>query len=919
MAHQEFDALKIVRDALDTDPGDRDEYLSMRCGADTQLRERVDVLLRRIAGDGLASEIAEAQWAISARDAGFEDALVGDVLGPFRVVERIGRGGMGIVYRGEREGADFAQVVAIKLIRRGYDFDDVHARFLRERRILARLSHPNLARFIDGGIAHDGRPWFALEFVDGHSITAWCDARRLGITARVRLYLDVCAAVQYAHTQLVVHRDLKPSNVLVDASGTVRLLDFGVAGLLAPDADEGDRPSTIGVRQAFTPEYAAPEQFAGEAVGVSSDVFALGVILYEMLSGVLPYPISRQDMAAAERTVRETPPQALANALSRTQVGLTGAPASTAACQVVESRLDIRSQTLRGYRKLVRGDLSRIVEKTLAKEPARRYATVDAYASDLERWLRGLPIHVSGNSLRYRLGKFIGRNRVLVSVSMVALIALMAGITGTLWQARKAVLAAEVAQQNAERATAARDFLASMLSGASPEENGGKDASVRDVLDRASKRVTTELATQPELRLEMSTLIGKTYTDLAAYEDAISILKEAVRSAEQDPSISIPIRANAHAEYATALLSRNATKEAESEARVAIDLLRAQPVGKPLGTAFDSLATALYLQGRFDEALSVQREAMQTTQALHGSEGKEYADALLEMSYFLNAARQSEAAVDASRQSLVILDRLYPDASNPGVTRALWALGQSLSSANRAAEALPYMRRAESDVIRIYGKDSLKYMRTVQILGTIELAAGDVVAAEHHLLEAEEMLKEQAPDHPLRPLVLENLGDARLRNGDIDGAALVLKPALESAKKSGRADLIDKGSVLLARALTAQGRLGDSMALLDARLPTIRSTKSRSLVAALVAKAEIYRCDGKLDMATTSLVEAQSLATDINPVDQVQLLLEQSKLAGAKQQASARVGFAQRALDLLASSEMQQAPESKLAQQLVDQ
>ena len=309
MTQDGLEALRILRDALDTDPGERDSFLSMRCGADTQLRERVDALLRGIADDDVSSPDEDQHRS------GSEDSLVGCMLGPFRVVERIGRGGMGIVYRGEREGADFNQQVAIKLIRRGFDFDDIRARFLRERRILARLSHPNLARFIDGGLAADGRPWFALEFVDGKPITAWCDAARLDIDARVRLFLDVCAAVQHAHTQLIVHRDLKPANILVDQGGNVRLLDFGIAKLVA--GDEPGAQTTIGARPVLTPEYAAPEQFGGELAGVATDIYALGAILYELVAGVLPIEIDRRDLAAAERMVREQPPSPLALAIAR--------------------------------------------------------------------------------------------------------------------------------------------------------------------------------------------------------------------------------------------------------------------------------------------------------------------------------------------------------------------------------------------------------------------------------------------------------------------------------------------------------------------------------------------------------------------------------------------------------------------------
>src|SRR5690606_4609993 len=218
-------SITILRDALDLEDADaRDAFVRERCGTDAALFAHVASLLRG------ADEADDGPGGAST-----SDPLLGTRLGPFRVVERIGRGGMGVVYRGLREGADFAQQVALKVIRRGFDFDDVHARFLRERRILARLSHPNLARFIDGGIAPGGRPWFALDHVDGESITRWCDTRRLDVRARIRRFLDACAAVQYAHGQLVVHRDLKPANVLVDGTGAVRLLDFGIAGLLGGD------------------------------------------------------------------------------------------------------------------------------------------------------------------------------------------------------------------------------------------------------------------------------------------------------------------------------------------------------------------------------------------------------------------------------------------------------------------------------------------------------------------------------------------------------------------------------------------------------------------------------------------------------------------------------------------------------------
>ncbi|MEO8011751.1 MAG: serine/threonine-protein kinase, partial [Dokdonella sp.] len=287
-------AMRIFRDALDADPAERSRLADRLCGDDAALRSRVESLLMRAVDIENDSAVEDSSAQLTLDNA--VDPLLGSRLGAFRVIERIGRGGMGVVYRGDREDADFAQTVAIKLIRRGFDFDDVQARFLRERRILARLSHPNIARFIDGGVAADGRPWFAMDFVSGESITRWCDARRLDIRARVRLFLDVCAAVQYAHTQLIVHRDLKPGNVIVDQSGAARLLDFGIARLVGGELDAESTMTMANASYALTPEYAAPEQFTGSAVGVGADVYALGVILYELVAGVGPYALDRSDM-----------------------------------------------------------------------------------------------------------------------------------------------------------------------------------------------------------------------------------------------------------------------------------------------------------------------------------------------------------------------------------------------------------------------------------------------------------------------------------------------------------------------------------------------------------------------------------------------------------------------------------------------
>ncbi|MEO8010306.1 MAG: serine/threonine-protein kinase, partial [Dokdonella sp.] len=466
-------AMRIVRDSLDYDADQRDSLLTRRCGEKSPLRARVDELLKH-AIEVLEHDENANRSEFSANDEP-GDALPGTRLGAFRIGAQIGRGGMGVVYRGERIDADIAQTVAIKLIRRGFDFDDVHARFLRERRILAGLSHPGIARFIDGGVASGGRPWFALEFVHGMPIPQWCDRQRLDVRSRVRVFLDVCHAVQHAHTQLVVHRDLKPANILVNEDGAVCLLDFGVAGLLAGDGNTGTVPMTIGNRPALTPEYAAPEQFSGTTVGVATDVYALGVVLYELITGVLPHAVDRRDLAAAERAVREDQPTSLAQAIVREETSASLNP---------EARLAARRTALRGYRAQVRGDLARIVDKALAKEPQRRYVTVQVFADDLGRWLAGVPVQVSGNGRVYRLGKFVRRNRAAVAAAVLAGVAITTGVAGMLWTTRAAMIEA----QRADAVFRVRTFSQRLAVGHRRQRTGARRSARRRCAPRQRAR-----------------------------------------------------------------------------------------------------------------------------------------------------------------------------------------------------------------------------------------------------------------------------------------------------------------------------------------------------------------------------------------------------------------------------------------------
>lgn len=352
----------------------------------------------------------------------------GDQIGPWQLVRPLGRGGMGTVWLAQRADGHFQRVVALKLISAGLESEAIESRFLRERQILASLNHPNIAKLLDGGMAPDGRPYFVLEYVDGLPITQHCDQRRLGVVDRLRLFLQVCRAVAHAHQRLVVHRDLKPSNILVTGERMVQLLDFGIAKLLHPDV-RGMAELTRPEDQAMTPRYAAPEQIRNETITTATDIYALGVLLFELLTGELPYGMSDQAGHALERAILEQEPRRPCATLSD--------PANLR----VAAHASERGAELGELSRQLEGDLETVVLKALKKQPADRYPSVEALAKDLEAYLDGKPVSAQPDSWRYRLGKFVGRHRAAVALGSLAVLGLLIAVLASLAEAERARLA----------------------------------------------------------------------------------------------------------------------------------------------------------------------------------------------------------------------------------------------------------------------------------------------------------------------------------------------------------------------------------------------------------------------------------------------------------------------------------------------
>jgi eukaryotic-like serine/threonine-protein kinase len=563
--------------------------------ADAELRaDVVALLVAHESGDDrldrpVSPGVLDAFDPTSSRD---DDARwTGVRLGPWLVGRRIGAGGMGAVYEAVRADDEYHQRVAIKLLRRGVEGEAAVRRFRVERQILARLNHANIATLLDAGTSTDGQPYLVMEFVDGVPITQWCDEQRLGVRERVALFGQVCAAVQHAHQNLVVHRDLKPGNILVTTDGVVKLLDFGIAKLMPGADDVADRTATHVGQRAFTPEYAAPELFREQGVGTSADVYALGVVLFELLTGRRPIQLDGRSWLAIEAAVCSTLPPRPSTVLG------------------AERSHSLRERSLDRARDRIAGDLDAIIMMALRKEPERRYGSVEQLGRDLLHYLNGLPVTARPDGFGYRARKLIRRRRMEVAAGAVAVLSLLGGSVGATVQARRA-------QAESDRATQVVEFLDEMLTSADPAAYG-RDVTVRDMLDTAAVHAAS-LAGRPAIEAEIRSIIGNTYITLGEYDLAetqfrlgLAANRRAAPRGDRSTGIALTRLAKAF-EY------QGRMEAADSLFTEAWALLRRFPP-EPMSRAvvLDNHGRVLYLLGRNGEAARAFEESLNLAK-IHG-------------------------------------------------------------------------------------------------------------------------------------------------------------------------------------------------------------------------------------------------------------------------------------------------------------
>jgi non-specific serine/threonine protein kinase/serine/threonine-protein kinase len=474
----------ILENVLEKSPDSRSDYLVEACGGDEGLRSEIDNLLEfeEVESDLLEQEAVSAVFETSP----VPKNLIGREIGNYKITAELGAGGMGAVFLAERADGEFEQKAAVKLIKNGINFETVRRRFLIERQILASLKHPNIAHLIDGGTTRDGLPYFVMEYVEGTPISEYADTNNLTIEQRLDLFRKVCAAVSFAHQKLIIHRDLKPSNILITKDGTAKLLDFGIAKLLKTENGNETRTQAF----AFTPEYASPEQICGENLSTATDIYSLGVVLYELLTGTRPFRFEGKNIGEIIETVTKqnpAPPSAISN--SKFQIS-----------DKTSLKSKIRNPKLRG-------DLDNIVLKAVKKEPERRYHSVEQFSEDVRRYLKGLPVFARHDTWRYRAEKFVRRNPLLAGVMAIAFLFLIGGISATVFQARKA---------NIERAKAERRFndvrtLANSFMFEINEEITKSPIKARELLVQRAVEYLDKLASESDGNVELQSELAAAY------------------------------------------------------------------------------------------------------------------------------------------------------------------------------------------------------------------------------------------------------------------------------------------------------------------------------------------------------------------------------------------------------------------------
>ncbi len=754
----------------------REDLLAEACDGDQDLRDRVEAML--------GSDDTEGWLRDAVGDALPPEGAARKRIGPYRVLGELGRGGMGVVLLGERSDDTFRMRVAIKLVEGRLPGSEVERRLRKERQILARLDHPNIARLLDGGTTADGIPYFVMEYVEGELLDEYCASHRLSLTQRLKLFNTLCGAVHYAHQRLVIHRDLKPSNVMVTEEGMPKLLDFGVAKWLIEDPDLAHQGMTETGARLLTPDYASPEQVRGEPLTTASDVYALGVLLFRLLTGRAPYQFADRRPAEIERVI-----------------GSVAAPAPSTV--VRETGPDTPPGSPRELSRRLVGDLDTIVLTALRKDPSRRYASVEQLADDVRRHMASQPVRARPDTLRYRARKFVRRHRLAVAVSASMGLVLVAATTMTAWQAQIAIEQRRHAEAESAKATSALGLLVDVFEVSDPGIALGRELSAREILDEGAKRVLAPLDDQAAVKLTLLRTIGRVYQNLGSYGDAARLFGEA---------LEVDRGAESLADLGAAHFELGRLTEAQDLFKEAITLYREESqtgqTSQPdaLAEALNDLAVVTFGLGDFPRAETLLRQSLRIMAQHQGLADVRLAEVFENLGVVRQVRDDLEAAERLLRRAMGSYRMALGD-THPRVAGALTSLAGVLYQRHALDDATDLYREALAMRRALLEPDHPDVVSSLISLGSVLRDAGHTDEAESLLRQAVDLGRTAGPAGRLDlAYSLGHLADV-LRQEPHDRAARGEAEQLYRESLAIRQDLLDPSHHVIANSLMGLARV----------------------------------------------------------------------------------------------------------------
>jgi len=707
---EQWNRLSALLDAaLEIDAGKREAWLEGLPGDVSTLKEALRTLLAQRANIETGDFLKTPDFAAALRleNARLQTAPVDlrpeSEMGAYRLVRELGRGGMGSVWLAERIDGKMKRQVALKFPYAGPNQRQLAERLARERDILASLEHPNIARLYDADVTALGQPFLVLEYVDGVPINKYCDQHRLTIRERLVLFLQVLNAVQYAHTHLVIHRDLKPSNILISNDRVAQLLDFGIAKVISEDAAKESALTQFGGR-ALTPDYASPEQVSGQSITTACDVYSLGVVLYELLTGSRPYRLKRDSRVSLEEAIVAADVTAPSRALGDAEVAQK------------------RALTATQLERTLRGDLDTIILKALKKRSAERYLTVAAFADDIERFLDNKTVVAQPDSAWYRVRKFTSRNRLAVGASVAVVVALGVGLIVSLWQLR-------VARAEQRRAEDVKEFVASIFKSADPYFTGKQSMSAADLLALARTRIDRELKTQPANAVELLTIVGESQLNLQEREAAHATLAKAIERGAESLGVGNWHVADAQARLAALLVNERNNVEAKQLLVRALPILR---TNRPLATR--ALAEALLTQafldandGNYAVAIANSTEAVAIVEATLGALNSETILGKRALAQISLMGGRTAAALPIAETAYRDARATFPSGEQNGVLVSTEDMyGRALIDVGRLEEGIEHQRHAMQTAAVLFGTKNTKATAMLGYLARAQGRLGDL-------------------------------------------------------------------------------------------------------------------------------------------------------------------------------------------------